>query len=65
MSDKPDIVQIKMDQPNLPRPAAVGKHLITDRLSLSIAKRYHDLIIRMVRYLYGRRSTRDCSYQVG
>ena len=33
MSDKPDIVQIKMDQPNLPRPAAVASKALQIKLA--------------------------------
>ena len=33
MSDKPDIVQIKMDQPNLPRPAAVESKALQIKLA--------------------------------
>ena len=33
MSDKPDIVQIKMDQPNLPHPAAVASKAFQIKLA--------------------------------
>jgi hypothetical protein len=33
MSDKPDIVQIKMDQPNLLRPAAVASKALQIKLA--------------------------------